>query len=63
LHDAAIIDGKPYNKPGVVFRFDKAFGGQYEEFTSEIRRIEDKLQIDPRDGIPITKGPEFSMFR
>lgn len=63
MHEGAIIDGKPYKKLGVVFRFDKAFNGQYDELNAEIRRIEDKLKIDPRDGIPVTRGPEFSTFR
>ncbi|KAI6184186.1 hypothetical protein M3Y97_00569300 [Aphelenchoides bicaudatus] len=63
LHDGAVIDGKPYEKPGVIFKYDRFVAGQPEMLQAEIRQIEQKLGISSRDAVPINNVSGFNAVR
>jgi len=61
LHKDAIIDGKPFGHPAVVVKYDRV--GLSDQFQADIRRIEEKLNIGPKDSIPVTVAHAPSGFR
>lgn len=76
LYDGAIIDGKPvsfgtifystyvqYGKPGVLVKYERSAPNQPDQFQAEIRQVEQKLQINPRDSVPVQVVTGFNAFR